>query len=89
MFSFHEGTITEIEASFNHVFWDDMLPIWDQKYGAGNVDRAEMPITDLETKKITTRRATGGQGYDAHDQSWHCCACSVGRSCRPSRLRAI
>jgi hypothetical protein len=53
-FSFHDGQITEIEVSFNHVFWDDMLPIWDQKYGADwNVDLDEMPITDVETKKMT------------------------------------
>jgi hypothetical protein len=52
--SFHEGLITEIEVSFNHVFWDDMLPIWDQKYGADwSIDRVEMPITNVETEKNT------------------------------------
>ena len=54
-FSFHEGMITEIEVSFSHAFWDDMLPIWDEKYGADwNVDLSEIFITNLETKKNTT-----------------------------------
>ena len=47
--------ITEIDISLNHVFWNDTLPIWDQKYGFDwNIERVEMAITDLETKKITT-----------------------------------
>jgi hypothetical protein len=50
--AFRGSVITAIDVSFSHVFWDDMLPIWDQKYGADwSIDRDEMPITDLETKK--------------------------------------
>ena len=53
--SFNEGLITEIEVSFSHAFWEDMLPIWDQKYGADwKVDRNVTPVTDFKTKKTTT-----------------------------------
>jgi len=52
--SFREGLVTEIFVSFSETYWDEMLPIFDQKYGADwNVDRAEMPVTNYETKKTT------------------------------------
>jgi hypothetical protein len=51
--SFRRGLITEIDVSFSEVNWDEVLPILDQKYGAGwKVDRRDTPITDYETKKI-------------------------------------
>jgi hypothetical protein len=54
--SFHEGLITEIDVSFSETYWDEMLPILDQKYGAGwKVDHDDMPITNYETKKTTVR----------------------------------
>ncbi len=30
--SFHRGLITEILVSFSEMYWDQMLPIFDQKY---------------------------------------------------------
>jgi hypothetical protein len=54
--SFREGLITEIDVSFSEIYWDEMLPILDQKYGADwKVDREDMPITNYETKKTTIR----------------------------------
>lgn len=54
--SFRSAMITEIEVSFSETYWDEMLPILDQKYGAKwNVNRVEMPIVDYETKKTTMR----------------------------------
>jgi hypothetical protein len=32
--SFHDGQITEIAVSFAKVYWDEMVPIFDEKYGA-------------------------------------------------------
>ena len=32
--SFHDGQITEIVVSFGTTFWDEMLPILEEKYGA-------------------------------------------------------
>jgi hypothetical protein len=50
--SFHEGLITEVDVSFSETYWDEMLPILDQKYGAGwSVERSDMLITNYETKK--------------------------------------
>jgi hypothetical protein len=52
--SFHEGLITEIDVSFNESYWDEMLPILDQKYGVGwKVDRLDTPIMNYETQKTT------------------------------------
>jgi hypothetical protein len=51
--SFHEGLITEIEVSFSETYWDEMLPIWDEKYGADwKVDRSYTSIVNYETKKL-------------------------------------
>ena len=52
--SFHEGLITEIDVSFSETYWDEMLLILDQKFGADwNVDRTDMPVMNYETKKTT------------------------------------
>jgi hypothetical protein len=54
--SFHEGLITEIDVSFSETYWNEVLPILDQKYGADwNVERDNMPGTNFETKKTTVR----------------------------------
>jgi hypothetical protein len=54
--AFHQGLITEIDVSFSETYWDEMLPILDQKYGADwKVDRDNMPITNYQTKKTTVR----------------------------------
>src|SRR5262249_35579707 len=51
--SFHEGLITEIVVSFGESFWDEMLPIFNQKYGANwTIERNDMPITNYETKEV-------------------------------------
>jgi hypothetical protein len=52
--SFHDGRITQIDVSFSQVYWDEMLPILDQKYGADwDADRFDTSVTDYETKKTT------------------------------------
>lgn len=53
--SFHEGLISGIDVSFSETSWDEMLPIFDQKYGADwNVERTDLPITNYETKEYNT-----------------------------------
>jgi hypothetical protein len=50
--SFHSGIITEIDVSFGAIFWDDMLPIIEKKYGSQwRFDQSDMAVTDYETKK--------------------------------------
>ena len=50
--SFHEGLITEIVVQFSESNWDDMLPIFDQKYGADwTAERSDMPIINYQTKE--------------------------------------
>jgi hypothetical protein len=50
--SFHDGQITEVVVSFNKMYWDEMLPIWNEKYGADwKVEREDTVVTDFETKK--------------------------------------
>jgi hypothetical protein len=52
--SFREGLITEIDVSFSKTYWDEILPILDQKYGADwKVEREYTPIINFETKKTT------------------------------------
>jgi hypothetical protein len=61
--SFHEGLITEIDVSFSEPYWDEMLPILGQKYGADwKVDREDMPITNYETKKTNRAETRPGVG---------------------------
>ena len=74
--SFHEGMITEIVVSFSETQWDEMLPIFDQKYGADwNVERADLPITNYETKeykmvkRILLEHGTNGTNRSTKD---HC-----------------
>lgn len=50
--SFHDGQITEIVVSFGKSYWDEMVPIFDEKYGADwNIEREDTVVTDFETKK--------------------------------------
>ena len=50
--SFHDGQITEIVVSFGKTYWDEMVPIFDEKYGADwKVEREYTVVTDFETKK--------------------------------------
>jgi hypothetical protein len=50
--SFHDGQIIEIVVKFGEMFWDQVLPILDQKYGGNwNVKREDTVVTNYETKK--------------------------------------
>ena len=50
--SFHDGQITEILVSFGKTYWDEMLPVFDEKYAADwNIEREDTVVTDFETKK--------------------------------------
>jgi hypothetical protein len=73
--SFHDGRITEIDVSFSQVYWDEMLPVFNQKYGADwYVDRSDTPVTDYETKKSTMlegillKHITDGTNRDTNDR---------------------
>jgi hypothetical protein len=72
--SFHDDRITEIDVSFSQAYWDEILPILDQKYGADwDVDRFDMPV-DFETKKSTMlqrillKHITSGTNRDTNDR---------------------
>ena len=48
------GIIDAIDVQFAQTFWDQIRPIWDQKYGNDwKIEHDEMPITDNETNKTT------------------------------------
>jgi hypothetical protein len=50
--SFHEGQIIEIVVKFGEMYWDEMLPILDQKYGGNwKVKREDTVVTNFENKK--------------------------------------
>jgi hypothetical protein len=75
--SFHDRLIKEIEVSFNEMYWDQMLPILDQKYGADwKVDRSYTAITDYETKKnhvaelISLTHISNGMNQSTKDDAY-------------------
>ena len=46
-------TVTEIEVSFNSIFWNDIFPILTKKYGSSwNIEKGQIGVMDYETKKI-------------------------------------
>ena len=50
--SFHDGQIIEIDVTFGEIFWDQVLPILDQKYGGNwKVKREDTVVTNYENKK--------------------------------------
>ncbi len=52
---FYNGQVTEIDVSFPEVYWDDVHPILDQKYGADwKVDRDDMFLISAEKTKDTS-----------------------------------
>jgi hypothetical protein len=74
--SFHEGLITEIEVSFSKTNWDEMLSIWDEKYGADwKIGHSYTSIVNYETKKtavlelIAMTHITNGMNQSTGD---HC-----------------
>jgi hypothetical protein len=57
--SFHDGQITEIVASFAKTYWDEMVPIFDKKYGADwKVEREDMVVTDSRPRKVMYSRTS-------------------------------
>lgn len=78
--SFSQSQITEIDVSFNEIYWNEILPILDKKYGHyWEVDHdTNMVITDIETKKstmlerISLTHKKGGKNPKTHDscQIW-------------------
>jgi hypothetical protein len=50
--SFRDGQIIEIVVKFSRTYWDEVLPIIDQKYGANwKVKREDTVVTNFENKK--------------------------------------
>lgn len=66
---FPKGQVTAIDVAFSETYWNEILPILDDKYGSRwDVERdPDMVITDYETKKsrkmecITLNHKTGGR----------------------------
>jgi hypothetical protein len=57
--SFNQGRIIEIVVSFGEMYWGEMLPIFDEKYGADwTIERDVMPIINYETKERRTVQRT-------------------------------
>jgi len=78
--AFHSGQITEIDVSFGQIYWDEILPLLDKKYGRNwKVERDPyMVLTDLETKqssvveRTTLNHKSGGVNRKTRDtcQIW-------------------
>jgi hypothetical protein len=73
--SLHDGLITEINVSFGEMYWDEMRPIFDQKYGADwTLERNAAAITNFETKKthlvqiILLQHLTKGRNLSTNDR---------------------
>ena len=50
--SFDQGLISKIVVSFSETYWDEMLSIFDQRYGANRTtERNDVPIMNYETKE--------------------------------------
>jgi hypothetical protein len=50
--SLRSGVITEIDVSFSAIFWDDVRPVIEKKYGsAWKNDQTDLVVSDYETKK--------------------------------------
>jgi hypothetical protein len=64
--SFHDGAVTEIEVSFNSLYWNDMLPILDEKYGANwkVVEHRDQPVMNYETKETHMMELIGLEHAD-------------------------
>jgi hypothetical protein len=51
---FRDGQLTEIDVTFNTNYWNEVVPILDQKYGADwVVERHDDVVIDMETKQRT------------------------------------
>jgi hypothetical protein len=50
--SFHAGQIIEIVVQFGETFWEEVMPIIDQKYGGNwKVEHEDMAVMNYENKK--------------------------------------
>jgi hypothetical protein len=72
--SFHGSQIIEIVVKFSETYWDEVLPIIDQKYGANwKVKREDTVVTNFENKKsvqgIYLEHVTNGTNPSTKD---HC-----------------
>jgi hypothetical protein len=59
--SFSGGRVTEIDVTFNQMFWDDITPTLDKKYGAAwRVDRDPyfLIINKENSQRLTVERIT-------------------------------
>jgi hypothetical protein len=72
--SFNQGIITEINVTFSATYWDQILPILDQKYGSDwTVDRSDTVVTNFETNKsrkfelIVLKHVTNGTNLRTKD----------------------
>jgi hypothetical protein len=70
-----QGLIIEIDVTFSETYWEEVLPILDQKYGADwKVERSNMLITDYETNRghvlpvINMRHITNGWNRATNDR---------------------
>jgi hypothetical protein len=73
--AFHQGLVTEIDVSYSETYWDDILPVLNQKYGADwDVEHDDMPITNIESNatsilpRITLNHATNGTNQSTKDR---------------------
>jgi hypothetical protein len=73
--AFHKGLITGIDVTFSETYWDEMLPILDQKYGADwRVEHEDMSIINYETKeshvvqRIVLQHVTNGTNPRTKDR---------------------
>jgi hypothetical protein len=73
--AFHDGQITEIEVSFAKMYWDELRPIFDQKFGDDwNVEREDMVVTNFENKQsqmvqtISLQHITDGTNRSTKDR---------------------
>ncbi len=49
---FHVGIVSAINVRFNSIYWNDFLPILDQKYGADwDIERTNQRVLNWETKE--------------------------------------
>ena len=80
--SFDDGQITEVVVSFNKMYWDEMLPIWNEKYGA-DLSTPEQKCIGCRSKNtsamLARRPRTGvfssgfrlGSDYPPAYPGWH------------------
>ena len=73
--AFHDSQITAIEVSFAEMYWDEMRPILDQKYGGDwKIEREDMAVTNFENQqsqmvqRISLQHVTDGTNQSTEDR---------------------